>query len=257
VAGTVRYFADRFGVPRAAIEGTNLPLDLIRRYAVQGPPSVEVHDGRRAGLTVVRRTQYAGFELGRQRQALAGAFPGELASAARDALVQALLDGRTPHPDQGPVRQAFARLVDYWKKSGGALTGAEPATLRRSVRRQLEPVGSWEAFLATPVALEVGSVVPDDVRRALDALPSALPLLGDKVPLVYDFDDGTPVVRVRMKEGQARRLRPKDLPRLDRPLVFSVMRGRQEVLRTRSVEELRAGLAGLPRRDRGHRRRRR
>jgi ATP-dependent helicase HrpA len=31
VAGSLRYFADRFGVPRAGIEGTTLPYDLIRR----------------------------------------------------------------------------------------------------------------------------------------------------------------------------------------------------------------------------------
>src|SRR6266480_3364397 len=33
VAGTLRYFADRFGVPRASIEGTQLPAGAIRRYA--------------------------------------------------------------------------------------------------------------------------------------------------------------------------------------------------------------------------------
>src|SRR5205085_2102571 len=32
VAGTLRYFADRFGVPRASIEGTALPERAIRRY---------------------------------------------------------------------------------------------------------------------------------------------------------------------------------------------------------------------------------
>jgi hypothetical protein len=257
VAGLVRYFADRFGVPRAAIEGTNLPLELIRRYAVQGPPSVEVHDGRRAGLTVVRRTQYAGFELGQHRLALTGRFPGELAPTARDALAQALFDGRTAHPDQGAVRKAFDRLMDYWKKSGGRLPEADPAAVRRGIRLQLEAVDSWEAFLGTPVRLNVGEVVPETVRHALDALPGAVRVLGDTVPLVYDVEDGSPVVRIRMKEGQARRLRPTDLPALDRPLVFTVMRGRREVLRAGSLEELRAGLAALPRRDRIHRRRRR
>ena len=256
-AGAVRYFADRFGVPRAAIEGTNLPLELIRRYAVQGPPSVEVHHGRRTGLTVVRRTQYAGFELGQHGAALAGLFPSELAPVARDALAQALLDGRTAHPDQGSVRKGFDRLVDYWKKSGGELAGAEPTSVRRTIRLQLEPVDSWEAFLATPIRLDVGSLVPEVIRHALDALPSAVPLLGDKVALIYDVENGTPVVRIVMKEGQARRLRSRDLPRLDRPVTFSVMRGRREVLRAGSLEELRAGLAGLPRRERGHRRRRR
>ena len=36
VAGTIRYFADRSGVPRAAIEGTQVPFDLVRRYATHG-----------------------------------------------------------------------------------------------------------------------------------------------------------------------------------------------------------------------------
>ena len=33
IAGTLRYFADRWGVPRAAIEGTQLPKDLVRTHA--------------------------------------------------------------------------------------------------------------------------------------------------------------------------------------------------------------------------------
>lgn len=257
VAGTVRYFADRFGVPRGAIEGTNLPLDLIRRYATRGTPSVEVQDGKHAGLSVVRRTEYAGFELEHQRGALHGRFPDELAVAARDALAQALLEGRTPHPHQASIAKSVLRLTDYWKKSGGRLEQAEPAAIREAIRRQLDPVDSWEAFLATPVAVDIARVVPETSRRELDALPGAVALFGDKVPLIYDLEGGAPVVRLRLKEGQARRLRPRDLPLLDRPLRLSILRGRSEILRVGSLEELRAGLDALPRRNRGHRRRRR
>ncbi len=257
VAGSVRYFADRFGVPRGAIEGTNLPLELIRRYAAHSPPSIEVHDGRRAGLSVVRRREYAGFELEHQRGPLHGRFPDELAGAARDALAQALLDGRTPHPDQASIVRAVARLTDYWKKSGGRLEQAEPAAIRENLRRQLDPVDSWEAFLTAPIAVDMAGALPDATRRELDALPGAVALFGDKVPLIYDLEGGAAVVRLRLKEGQARRLRPRDLPVLDRPLRLSILRGRSEVLRVDSLEELRAGLQALPRSDRGHRRRRR
>src|SRR5204863_6778054 len=54
IAGTLRYFADRFGVPRASIEGTQIPERAIRRYARRGKPEVvfERHR-RRAGLMVV------------------------------------------------------------------------------------------------------------------------------------------------------------------------------------------------------------
>jgi hypothetical protein len=255
VAGTVRYFADRFGVPRGAIEGTNLPLELIRRYAVHSPPSVELHDGKRAGLSVVRRTEYAGFELAHQRGPLPGRFPEDLAPVARDALAQALTEGRTPHRNQPAILKAVARLTDYWKKSGGRLEEAEPTALRRALRQQLETVDSWEGFLAAPVALDVGGTVPEPIRRELDALPGAVRLLGDRVPLIYELERGRPTVRLRLKEGQARRLRPGDLPILDRPLRLSILRGRGEVLRVDSLEELRAGLERLPRRDKRPRRR--
>src|SRR5262249_55136698 len=45
VAGSLRYFADRFGTPRASIEGTQVPRDLIRKYAVEHPAElVFLHD---------------------------------------------------------------------------------------------------------------------------------------------------------------------------------------------------------------------
>jgi hypothetical protein len=73
---------------------------------------------------------------------------------------------------------------------------------------------------------------------------------------VYDLENGEQVVRVSLREGQARRLRVNDLPRLDRPLWFTVTRGKREVLRARSVAELEEGLLRLPREGREKRRRR-
>ena len=256
-AGSVRYFADRHGVPRAAIEGTNIPLELIRRYAHRGAPTVELRDGRRPGLSVVRRTEYAGFELDSQRTPLVGPFPKELADAARDTLAAALVEGRTPHADQHSVRRAAERLLEYWRRSGGRLSQATRAHALRLVRAQLDTVNSWEQFLATPLSLDVTSLVPETERRGLDALPSAVSLLGDRVPLIYEVEGGRAVVRLRLKEGQARRLRSRDLPAVDRPLRLSVLRGRREVLRAASIEELRSALAALPRKEHGRSRRHR
>ena len=42
VAGTLRFFGDRQGVPRAGIEGTTIPYDLVRQNARKGPPVVSV-----------------------------------------------------------------------------------------------------------------------------------------------------------------------------------------------------------------------
>ena len=67
VAGTLRYFADRFGVPRAAIEGTQIPLDLIR-----STPSRRVGAGlRRAPQAASAGADHAatiGFELEREKE---------------------------------------------------------------------------------------------------------------------------------------------------------------------------------------------
>src|SRR5205085_1742141 len=155
---TLRYFADRFGVPRASIEGTGLPERAIRRYARRGAPTVVFErQRRREGLMAVRTVEYFGFVLERDVEPLATPFPGELADAARAALVQALLAGETPHPDQG---------------------------------------------------------------------------------------------RLRLKEGQAKRLQPSDVPPFDRPVRFTVLRGKREALRSDSLDELRRGLSGLSRGER-------
>lgn len=64
IAGTLRYFADRWGVPRAAIEGTQIPMDLIRRYATRSAGELVYEPRRRAIPFVVRRrVEYFGFEL--------------------------------------------------------------------------------------------------------------------------------------------------------------------------------------------------
>src|SRR5207247_9894925 len=66
VAGTLRYFADRFGTPRAAIEGTQLPERLLRRYAGRGRAAVAFARRRRhEGLVRVRTVADFGFPLGR------------------------------------------------------------------------------------------------------------------------------------------------------------------------------------------------
>jgi ATP-dependent RNA helicase HrpA len=257
IAGSVRYFADRHGVARAAIEGTNIPHELIRRYASHGAAAVELRDGRRPGLSVVRRTEYAGFELDSQRTPLIDPFPPELAEAARDALATALLEGRTPHPDQHAVGRAADRLDEYWRRSGGRLAEAAREHALHVLRDQLGGVSGWGQFLATPLGLDLAGLVPETDRHTLDALPSAASLLGDRVPLIYEIEDGRGVVRLRLKEGQARRLRSRDLPAVDRPLRLSVLRGRHEVLRAASIEQLHSALAALPRTERGRHRRRR
>lgn len=247
VAGTVRYFADPQGIARAAIEGTNIPFEIIRRFASRSGPGVEYREDRRhSGLMAVQRTEYAGFELERQRSPLADPFPGELATTAREALVTAVLEDRTQHPDQRKLTRARARLDEYWRRSGGRAKEAAPERVRELVRTQLEAVRGWSEFLTVRLDIEVDRMVPEAVRAECDSLPTSLPILGDRVPLVYDIEGGTAVARVQLREGQARRLRSRDLPPLDRPLRFAVQRKHGGAIKAETLEELKHILTSLP-----------
>jgi ATP-dependent helicase HrpA len=263
VAGSLRYFADRFGVPRASVEGTHLPEAALRRYARRGTPAVVFERHRRgSGLMVVRTVEYFGFVLEREVEPLPSPFPPELAAAARAALVEALLAADTPHPDQARVRRALERFASYWRRSGGSIPEASTERLAVRLAEQLEQVRSWDDFISTRFALDVDGTVPATARARLDALPASVHLYGDRVPVDYEVEHGVGVVRLRLKEGQARRLQPRDLPPFDRPVRFIVLRGKREALRADTIDDLRRQLGSLSRQERarlvhGGRRRRR
>jgi hypothetical protein len=258
VAGTVTYFADRFGIPRAAIEGTDIPFSLIQKYASLSTPTVEFRSGsKRPGLFVTQTKEYFGFELSLEHRPLTGEFPSQLAERSRDALVTGLLAGATSHTDQQRLSRTLSRINEYWRRSGGTLEEVRPERAERLLREQVQKVGSWNEFLNTAIGLDLEGSVPLSRKSDLDALPTSVRLLGDRVPLCYDFEAGQPIVRIRLREGQARRLRARDLPGLDRPVRFSVYRGKREVVRASSLEELQQLVRELPdhrprRRSRGH-----
>ncbi len=256
VAGNLRFFADRFGTPRAAIEGSTIGYDLVRRYARRSSPRVEVAGPRKhQHLVVVRKLAYFGFELESVAEALAGEAPTELQPVVREALVEAILAGGTVHPSQGRVRRALEELGELWRRSGGALPGIDRDTLQAELLHQLSEVTSWESFLFARLTLDVAALVPAESREALATLPSSVRVLGDAVPLDYEVEEGGGVVRLRLREGQARRLQDRELPPLDRPIRFTVVRGRHPAIRADSLSEARERLRDLPReKQQDHRR---
>src|SRR5256886_355246 len=166
VAGTLRYFADRFGVPRASIEGTQLPERALRRYARRGAPGVVFErQRRREGLMVVRTVEYFGFVLEQEVEPLRSPFPPDLAAAAPAALVQAPLAGETPHPDQGRIRKALERFGFYWRRSGGRLADAAGERLAAPLLAQPARRGSWGEVPRTRPTLDVDATIPHDERR--------------------------------------------------------------------------------------------
>jgi hypothetical protein len=253
VAGNLRFFGDRNGIARAGIEGTTIPYDLVRQNARKGTPLVSVAGARKhRHLAVSRRLTYFGFELETVMEEIRGEVPSALQEQARDALADAMLSGDTPHPDQGRIRRALSELGELWRRSGGTLDQAATPVLRARIRSALADVTSWQEFLSTRVALDADAMVDGATRARLLELPSMVHLLGDAVPLDYEVEDGAGVVVLRLREGQLRRLKDGELPKVDRPLRFSVMRGPKPALRGRTLEELRDAIQNEPR-ERGGR----
>jgi ATP-dependent helicase HrpA len=243
VAGTLRYFADRFGVARAGIEGTTIPYDLLRRYARQGIPQIEIAGSRKnPQLVMRRRLSYFGFELEASVEPLEGEVAQELQPQLVEALVGALLGSETQHPSQGRIRRAAQELGELWRRSGGTLRGASPEAVRQRLAAQLAGVRSWPSFLNTPVQLDVEAAVPAGERARLLALPSSARIYGDAAPIRYEVRDGHGVARLELREGQARRLTEADLPSLDRPLHFAVLRGNRPAVEAENLDALRAAL---------------
>jgi hypothetical protein len=251
VAGTLRYFADRLGVPRAGIEGTTIPYDLLRRYARHGAAQIEIAGTRkRPQLVMRRRLSYFGFELEASMEPLEGEVPEELRPQVAEALVGALLGGETTHSSQGRIRRAVQELGELWRRSGGSLQSASPEAVRQRLAAQIAGITSWESFLRIPVELKAEELVPERERERLLALPSSVRIFGDAAPIRYEVHDGRGIARLELREGQARRLTEADLPALDRPLHFAVLRGNRPAVEAEALDGLRAAL-----RDSGHERR--
>lgn len=239
VAGSLRWFADRFGVARASIEGTTIPLDLIRKYATEGAPEVVISGTRRhQGFAFARKLSYFGFDLETSQEPIKGEVPESHRDAARRLVVDGLLTGELEHPSASRVLRAVRQVREYWLRSGGALTGASEDAVRELLLAQLGDMASWEDFQRTPLTLDVHAMVPERERSHLDQLPSSIHVMGDMAPIDYRVMPAGPVARLMLREGQLRRLRLEDLPELDRPLIFAIRRGEQE-LESPSLERLR------------------
>ncbi|OYV63807.1 MAG: DEAD/DEAH box helicase, partial [Gemmatimonadetes bacterium 21-71-4] len=118
IAGELRYFADKFGVPRAGIEGTQIPADLVRQYATRRDRELAYDARRRQGtLVLVRRVDYFGFELERDVEELDD-FPPELAGRARALLADAVARGESRHPGARRNRAAIEIVREAWRRSG-------------------------------------------------------------------------------------------------------------------------------------------
>ena len=243
IAGELRYFADRLGIPRASIEGTQIPYDLIKKYATHEAPELVYDPNRKRAQLVLRsRVTYFGFELGREEEAVES-FPPELATRAREAIAESLARFEARHPAVKRNRAAIEEIRDVYRRSGGQTPRLSLADLTALYAKMLEHAQSrW-----TTSARRRWCSIPTRscraaVRKRWLALPSLTTVRDHEVPIEYDVEDGPDgkfgVARLRLPEKMARTLHESELPVLDRPLRFAVHRGARGSVRGETLDEL-------------------
>ncbi|HZE09668.1 MAG TPA: DEAD/DEAH box helicase [Gemmatimonadaceae bacterium] len=247
VAGSLRYFADRSGIPRAAIEGTQIPQELIRRYSTRGKPEL-IYDPRRkhAPLVLKRTLEYFGFELESELESVEE-FPPELARAARHLLAEALAREEARHFAVRKNRPAIDDVREAYKRSGGETGKLGLADLTALYEQQLENVNSVDEFKSARLVVDPERFVPRNVRERLNQLPSRVMIRDREVDIDYDVEDRAGnrvgVARLRLPEKIARTLTEQEIPRLDRPVRFIVLRGQRGAVRADTLEDLQSRLA--------------
>ena len=208
IAGELRYFADRFGNPRASIEGTQLPMDVIRRYAT-GDEAELVYDGerRKAPLVLRRRVEYFGFELERDVEAVE-AFPSGREAEARKVLADALARGEARH---FAVKDNLGRIDavrEAYRRSGGALPRLGQGELATLYERRLANVSTLAEFKGADLDLaeELERLSPRSERAKYDALPSRVSVRDRDVEIDYVKSSlFLPLATARNKRGTANR----------------------------------------------------
>jgi ATP-dependent helicase HrpA len=247
ISGTLRYFADAYGNPRAAIEGTNVPMTLIKRYATSSAQTL-VYDGRhkQSPLALERRVDYFGFELQREREPVQD-FPAGLETEARRVLAEALARGEARHAAVMRNRQPIEEVREAYRRSGGATQKLGLAELTAWYAGQLHDARNLHEYRAAPLRFDADEFVPREERVRLSALPGAAEVRDRAVPMHYEVED-TPsgplgVVRLVIPEKIARGLVREELPELDRPMRFTVTRGGRGSVKADSLDEIADALA--------------
>lgn len=247
IAGDLRYFADRSGIPRAAIEGTQVPIELIRRYATRGKEELIYDPRRKHGPLVVKRTlNYFGFELESELETVEE-FTAESAAEARRVLAEALARGEARHFAVRKNRDTIDAIREAYKRSGGETKRLGLPELTALYEEQLAGINSMEDFRAARLLLEKERFVPRDVQERLDRLPAHVTLRDRDIEIDYDVEEREGrrqgVARLRLPEKIARSLTEAEVPTLDRAVRFVVLRGQRGAVRADTLEELQERLA--------------
>ena len=247
VAGTLRFFADRMGIPRASIEGTQLSPALFRKYATYGESTLAYDPHKKQGALVRTRTvTYGGFELERETE-IVGDFAAEHADQARDVVAEAFATERMRHPAVDRNRPMIAEAREVWRRSGGSTRRVLQPDVTAWYRERVASIESVMDLRHLQLRMSWDDWITPDERARYDALPHVIDVRDRQVPIEYDVeerDDGTyyGVARLRLPEKLARTLVTEELPSFDRPWRFVVVRGQRGSARGRTLDELQDAL---------------
>ena len=163
-------------------------------------------------------------------------------------LAEALARGEARHIAVKRNRDAIEAVREVWRRSGGARRGSGTPELAALYERQLDGV-RLDEFRSRQLRLDLDALVPPRCARRTGAAEHD-DVRGREVEIQYDVDEdeaGLPygVVRLRLPEKLARTLVAEEVPALDRPVRFVVLRGQRGAVRAATLEELQ-GLLDLP-----------
>ena len=247
IAGELRYFADRSGTPRAGIEGTQIPMHFIRRYATRGVSEI-AYDPRNKGgqLIIEKKLEYFGFELEREVEAVED-IPPEFAEKARRVLAEAMAKGQARHASVKRNRAPVEKIRETWRRSGGKTPRFRLSDLTSWYEKRLAGITSLNDFRNTRFTLDPDEIVPREIRERYESLPETALIRDREVDIEYDVEDVdgqfVGVARLRLPEKLAKNLAEEELPVLDRPLKFVVIRGQRGAIRADTLEELQEQLS--------------
>jgi hypothetical protein len=144
-------------------------------------------------------------------------------------------------------RSHIEEIREAYRRSGGTTPRLGVAELAPLYERALGDVHSMTDFRAAPLVIDFEQIVPASERAELLALPDTVTIRGREVPIDYDIESvgGRPrgVARLRLPEKLARTMTEDELPALDRPVRFTVLRGPRGAVRASTLDELQDILA--------------
>jgi ATP-dependent helicase HrpA len=246
VTGELRYFSDRFGRARGSIEGTQIPHDMIWEFATLREAELVYDPGhRRAPLRMRTTREYHGFELDSTEEGV-DVFPEGLEDVAREALAEAMAAGSAYHRATRENRAVFRELREVYRRSGGATREMNEDALKEHFREKLKEVRSYSEFMDMDLSLDADEWVPAGERKRWMSLPGTVEIRGEEYPLDYYVEEGVGLVRARLPEKALWHIEETDIPTLDRPLHWTVLRGKREAIRAATLAEAKE-LASRPR----------